>query len=338
MCRLPRAAVFSSIPTSSGVSEHETDNLHEADTAGLVPCPFCRERIAATHERQCPVCLGDLTRTRQLRESAWRRHDDRADIHEFHRWLAGEFEVPGLVDPPEPPDPAATPLEGEASSSPAHRGSAWEHAGDVSSNPAAGGEQPSTDDTGASDSSGSSWPPRFSPGLRINFNVDRTTERDGRVTGPTREARGQPGRDVRSERLQEHGRGVIESERRRSHAPQRPPVLIVEGPGPVLFQGRQARSVIIGGRELLIGRESPDAERRVDVDLGVYHGYDRLIARKHARIFVEQGIWFLEDFADNDATRLEGRRRPLNAERVPLRDGDRLIIGDSIRLRFHLRR
>lgn len=321
-------------------------------------CPHCGERFSEHEASRCPICLGNLRAVESLREHAWRHHDDRVDVAEFERWLAGGFEIDGLRDhvaeepattdesvsqpglpstndehgAPENRDPNRAPNEtrvaGEAPA-PSEGDSVSQSPPDTDSETDVGIGHSVQDETSPLEQE-DDWPPHFSPGLRINFRAQPLKPDPSASHGANAQTHDAVGRSTNHE--PGHRAGPHTETRRR-----KPPVLIIDGPGPVLFAGRPARSVIMTERHVLIGRSSPDGRGRVDIDLGAYHRYDRLIARRHARIYHDRNLWFIEDFANNDATFLYGRAKPLNLETVPLRDGDKILIGDSVRLRFHVR-
>ena len=80
--------------------------------------------------------------------------------------------------------------------------------------------------------------------------------------------------------------------------------------------------------ELLVGREDPLSEPPIfpDIDLTPFGGEEGGVSRRHARIFRQNGQYFLEDLHSTNYTRLDSTkltpRQPL-----PLHDGARIDFG-----------
>jgi FHA domain-containing protein len=91
----------------------------------------------------------------------------------------------------------------------------------------------------------------------------------------------------------------------------RPPALVVEGGGGL----RAGASFAVNG-SMTIGR-SPAAEVQID---------DQFASARHARLFEQEGVCYLEDFGSTNGTYLNGHR--VQSQEV-LRGDDRIRIGDT---------
>ncbi len=112
--------------------------------------------------------------------------------------------------------------------------------------------------------------------------------------------------------------------------------LIVEGGQSVFFDGRMTGQVRLDVDQILIGRRDPSQGHYPDIDLGHFRHIDGHISRRHARIYRRQGQWFLEDLCDNAATYLNDKGHVLNGETTPLKDGDQVLVSDSVAMTFRL--
>jgi hypothetical protein len=79
------------------------------------------------------------------------------------------------------------------------------------------------------------------------------------------------------------------------------------------------------GREFLLDRPELTIGRRADQDIIVD---DPSVSRSHARIFVASGDAAVEDAGSTNGTAVNGRR--IGPGRFPVRDGDRLQIGNVL--------
>lgn len=80
--------------------------------------------------------------------------------------------------------------------------------------------------------------------------------------------------------------------------------------------------------ELLIGRLDPNRGIRPEVDLSRYDPAAR-VSRKHARISVRGGQFFIEDLGSANGTFINGRIRLKPQELHPLQSGDVIKIGQT---------
>ncbi len=80
--------------------------------------------------------------------------------------------------------------------------------------------------------------------------------------------------------------------------------------------------------ELLVGREDPLSEPPIfpDVDLTPYGGEEGGVSRRHARIFRQNGQYFLEDLHSTNYTKLDGMKLAPRSPQ-PLQSGARIDFG-----------
>ncbi|TVQ95601.1 MAG: FHA domain-containing protein [Deltaproteobacteria bacterium] len=86
--------------------------------------------------------------------------------------------------------------------------------------------------------------------------------------------------------------------------------------------------------QLVIGRRDPDAGHFPDIDLTHHHPDDPHLSRRHARVLRRAGGWIVEDLSGNAATWLNDRAHLLDREVATLSHGDRILVSDSVVLRF----
>jgi hypothetical protein len=95
------------------------------------------------------------------------------------------------------------------------------------------------------------------------------------------------------------------------HGQSRPAALVVERGGGL----RAGASFALNG-SMTIGR-SPAAEVQID---------DQYASARHARLFEQEGVCYLEDFGSTNGTYLNGHR--VQSQEI-LREDDRIRIGDT---------
>jgi pSer/pThr/pTyr-binding forkhead associated (FHA) protein len=78
--------------------------------------------------------------------------------------------------------------------------------------------------------------------------------------------------------------------------------------------------------EILIGREDPVSGIFPDVDLTPHGGDEGGVSRRHARIVVEGGVFYLVDLNSTNFTYLNKQRLAPDT-RQPLKDGDEVRCG-----------
>jgi pSer/pThr/pTyr-binding forkhead associated (FHA) protein len=78
--------------------------------------------------------------------------------------------------------------------------------------------------------------------------------------------------------------------------------------------------------EILIGREDPVSGIYPAVDLTPHGGEDGGVSRKHARLIVEGGNYFLEDLDSTNFT-FVNKQKLAPKTRHPLNDGDEIRCG-----------
>jgi serine/threonine-protein kinase len=100
-------------------------------------------------------------------------------------------------------------------------------------------------------------------------------------------------------------------------------------------RGETAGTVFqISDRESNIGRWDADNGIFPDVDLDS-HDPESKVSRRHARIFVDNGRFVIEDLGSTNGTFVNRGRRLIPGNRHLLSDGDEIIVGKTF-LRFHL--
>jgi FHA domain-containing protein/zinc ribbon protein len=86
--------------------------------------------------------------------------------------------------------------------------------------------------------------------------------------------------------------------------------------------------------ESQIGRWDADGGIFPDVDLDS-EDPEAKVSRRHARIVLRGGQYFIEDLGSTNGTFINRGRRLLPGDRQPLRDGDEIIVGKTF-LRFRM--
>jgi hypothetical protein len=85
--------------------------------------------------------------------------------------------------------------------------------------------------------------------------------------------------------------------------------------------------------ECVIGRWDADNGIFPDVDLDSLDN-EAKVSRRHARVLLRDGNYFLEDLGSTNGTYINRGRRLLPGTPQPLADGDEIIVGKTF-LRFH---
>ena len=111
--------------------------------------------------------------------------------------------------------------------------------------------------------------------------------------------------------------------------------LEIEGGQEVFYKGAYVSTIPLFGAPLIIGRRDVLAGFYPDVDLAMYWKQDRAISRRHLKIYCDlNGLWFVEDLCNHNATFLNSYKYPLNHDRVELHPDDRILISMSIAIAF----
>lgn len=86
---------------------------------------------------------------------------------------------------------------------------------------------------------------------------------------------------------------------------------------------REGKEILypLRSREITIGKNDPAQGIINDIPLE-----DLTVSRRHARLIVEKGVWYLEDLKSKNSTYVNGIR----IQRVALRSGDRIQIGQHL--------
>jgi pSer/pThr/pTyr-binding forkhead associated (FHA) protein len=129
-----------------------------------------------------------------------------------------------------------------------------------------------------------------------------------------------------------------------------PPVPVEPGIGPDAVQGGKnsdaskatltiergdaaGASFSITREESVIGRWDADNGIFPDIDLDNVD-QEAKVSRRHARIVMRDGKFYLEDLGSTNGTYINRGRRLLPGTPQPLADGDEIIVGKTF-LRFH---
>jgi hypothetical protein len=103
----------------------------------------------------------------------------------------------------------------------------------------------------------------------------------------------------------------------------------------VIERGRSAgKQFPLSDDESQIGRWDADGGIFPDVDLDA-DDPEAKVSRRHARIILRNGQYYVEDLGSTNGTFINRGRRLLPGDRHPLRDGDEIIVGKTF-LRFHI--
>ena len=76
----------------------------------------------------------------------------------------------------------------------------------------------------------------------------------------------------------------------------------------------------VAGNQALIGR--PNAQQRIDIDLSP----DTTVSRCHARIWLENGAYWIEDLKSRYGTRINGEKL---TGRIQVKAGDSIVAGET---------
>lgn len=98
--------------------------------------------------------------------------------------------------------------------------------------------------------------------------------------------------------------------------------------------GRVGKEFPLAGGETNIGRWDADSGIFPDVDLD-QDDPEAKVSRRHARIVVQNGQYFIEDLGSTNGTFVNRGRRLLPGHRQMLQSGDEIIVGKTF-LKFHL--
>jgi len=103
----------------------------------------------------------------------------------------------------------------------------------------------------------------------------------------------------------------------------------------VIEKGRSSgKQFMLSDVEAQIGRWDADGGIFPDVDLDT-DDPEAKVSRRHARITLSNGQYFLEDLGSTNGTFINRGKRLLPGQRQALCDGDEIIVGKTF-LRFHI--
>jgi pSer/pThr/pTyr-binding forkhead associated (FHA) protein len=104
----------------------------------------------------------------------------------------------------------------------------------------------------------------------------------------------------------------------------------------VIERGRSAgKRFPLSNVEAQIGRWDADGGVFPDVDLDD-DDPEAKVSRRHARILLQDGEYFIEDLGSTNGTFVNRGRRLAPGDRQALRDGDEIIVGKTF-LRFQVK-
>jgi hypothetical protein len=106
-------------------------------------------------------------------------------------------------------------------------------------------------------------------------------------------------------------------------------------PAPAAAPPRAPRLIVVSTRaelplpardDVILGREDAQSDSYPDVDLNPHGGLEQGVSRRHARITLRGGQYFVEDLNSVNGTLLNQRRLTAHTP-TPLRPGDHLLLG-----------
>jgi hypothetical protein len=91
--------------------------------------------------------------------------------------------------------------------------------------------------------------------------------------------------------------------------PVYPPPMYGEPTPRLIVQTTNAQIMLPPGKtEYIVGREDPVSNIFPDVDMTPHGGDDGGVSRRHARLFFQNGQWFVEDFQSTNFTHVNNQR------------------------------
>ncbi|OYT71456.1 MAG: hypothetical protein CFK52_08150 [Chloracidobacterium sp. CP2_5A] len=100
-------------------------------------------------------------------------------------------------------------------------------------------------------------------------------------------------------------------------------------------QGQVTAAYELTKESMLLGRMDPHTGNFPEIDL-TPHDFETKVSRRHARLFQEDGRFFIEDLSSVNGTFLNGAMRLTPKTPHPLQEGDELKLGET-RVRFTAR-
>jgi pSer/pThr/pTyr-binding forkhead associated (FHA) protein len=103
----------------------------------------------------------------------------------------------------------------------------------------------------------------------------------------------------------------------------------------IIERGRSVgKQFLLSDLEAQIGRWDADGGVFPDINLDA-DDPEAKVSRRHARIILREGQYFVEDLGSTNGTFLNRGKRLMPGVSQPLRDGDEIIVGKTF-LRFHI--
>ncbi len=118
-----------------------------------------------------------------------------------------------------------------------------------------------------------------------------------------------------------------------SAAPAEPVAPVAVGAARLVLKEDGAEFSLEGKSEFLIGREDPVSNIYPDIDLTPHKGEDYGVSRMHAKIYVQNGQYLVEDLNSTNSTYVNRQKL---APKMPaaLKEGDELRFG-KVEATFH---
>src|SRR5215475_627476 len=89
------------------------------------------------------------------------------------------------------------------------------------------------------------------------------------------------------------------------------------------YKGIRHEEVLLGD-EIVIGRQQGD----IDVDLDLNFQFDRLVSHRHARIWIKDGVCWIEDLGSRNGTLVNGLALEPRSARI-ISANDEITIGET---------
>lgn len=301
-------------PSHAVVSTSEAREVARVDAA---PCPECGEMVAADLNGLCPVCGADLPPEHPGMDGAGGVEDDGRLDSGTAPSAPSEANVLPRVDDDDAMIAAIAALP---------RGAGFDAfaagvAGGVAPSPTADAHAPPTQPTRLPSASTQPVPTQPMP---TQPTPTQPTPTQPASTPGARTPAPLPADRVRARYRTGPASAVVAAQERLT--------LRVEGGQKVFFDGAMTDRIPFDVDELQIGRRDPASGHYPEIDLTHYRDLDPHLSRRHARLLRVSGRLYVEDLCANDATWVNDRSHVVNADRVEIRPGDRVIISDSVAL------
>ncbi|MBM3261916.1 MAG: FHA domain-containing protein [candidate division Zixibacteria bacterium] len=105
-----------------------------------------------------------------------------------------------------------------------------------------------------------------------------------------------------------------------------PAATAVAASGPHLVVVSTGQALMLTKKETVIGREDPTSSTFPDIDTTGFGGLEGGVSRKHARIYEQDGSYFLDDLNSTNYT-LINKQKVVPGSPCPLAAGDEIRLG-----------